>query len=87
MRCSFSTRQVRTGKMQRLTFTGCVDLHITYFERSVLASSINFMYVRDFLRKYGLAYVEKRLYLCFLSVRNHYCMSDACTEATPLEAS
>jgi hypothetical protein len=54
--CSHNTKQVTTGKMQGLAFTGYVDFHIRYFECFVLAISINFKYVRNFLWKYGFMY-------------------------------
>jgi hypothetical protein len=43
--------------MQQFAFTGCTDLRIMYFEYSVLALSINFKPVGNFLCTYGFTYV------------------------------
>jgi hypothetical protein len=48
---------VRTGKLQRLAFTHCVDLLLMYFE-----CFVNLIYVGNFLRKYrAICYVYNNL--------------------------
>jgi hypothetical protein len=53
--------QHETREMQRLIFTGCVELFFTYFECAALAFTVNIGYIGHFLRKYGFMYVESRL--------------------------
>jgi hypothetical protein len=57
-RCSHSTGHTKIEKVQRFACTGSVDLFITYVECFVLVSSVNFVYVGKFLRKYGSTHVE-----------------------------
>jgi hypothetical protein len=53
----YTARHTRTGKMQLPAFTGCINLHITYFRCFALALSVNILYLGYFLHKYGFTHV------------------------------
>jgi hypothetical protein len=60
----YTARDARTGKMQLPAFTGCIDLHLTYFRCSALALPVNIVsdifYVSTDLRKSGCQYYKGR---------------------------
>jgi hypothetical protein len=65
----YSTWHARTGKMQLPAFTGCIDLHVTYFRCFALALSINIVYVGYVLRKSGcVSNDEHASYVFFCSL-------------------